>query len=239
MYKETNEDFRIKYSDCYVRVLDPPTKSSAKVVKITDYFNVIDDMGDLITGPDEDEKYGVTCTKYCLAKNNRTRSYNYIECLDNLDLLNPLPFGILNLKHSVIGVAGSTPSGNAKYRKARHVTIVNLFDPCKIERKALGLRVPNRITEKVILDEWADPTYLSPEESLFSVLESKRLGAAFSPHYYFKITDLGERVSLYHDEFRVADVVEDGVIFLPERVHWMKDELEEFGFFIEEVEDVA
>lgn len=227
-YVEGSDDFRIKYSGCYVRLKELPPEAephTAHVAKIDDQFDV-NSNGDLNRAH---------LTLFYRNKENATRTKTVWVQKKYIDW-QPLRTGIFNMAKSCLMVQSRVPEGNAKYRQFPHPHSIQLFDPFQEERKFLGARQPTKIEEFFVLDGWGDLQYFNAVDAMEKVLAHDRLGAAFSKHWSFGISYAGDGVFLYRDGMRVARVNTQKEIILKPPVHCLAELLTEYGLNVKKVE---
>ena len=66
------------------------------------------------------------------------------------------------------------------------------------------------VADYFILNAWGNRVFYSATDALNSVMEHRRLGAAFTPEYFFGISLAGDGIFLYKNRKRVARVNTNG-----------------------------
>lgn len=227
-YYDTVDDYRIKYTGCYVRAIGFPEdapENSAPVVKIDDQFE-LNGVGELDR---------VLCSVYHKTKDNLTRVRTIWMDMKYLEWKS-IKTGVFNMQKSSLVIRTKVPEGNAKYRQFPHPQSVVLLDPFDEERSFLGARKPTKLDEYFVLAGWGNEEYYTAVEALGLVMSHERLGAAFSRHYFFGISYAGDGIFLYRDGLRVARVNTMGEVILKPPVHCLFELLTEYGLTVKKVD---
>lgn len=221
-YLETQDDYRIRYSGCFA-VAHGLDEKYAPIVQLQDTYKT---RGGKV--------YSALVSKFFKSPRNQTRTEDDFIPIENIEL-RPLMLGAVNLKGSVVQLLSKKPDGSDKYRKLPCQGNTYLFDPFKKEREFLELRSPDSIRNFFVLEAWGKRTFLNPVEALESVMGFHRLAAAFSKEYFFGISHAGDGFFLYKNGKRIARVNDNGEILLKPQVHWLHEQLTEFGFNVRKV----
>lgn len=221
-YHETADDYRIKYGHCFALATDLDEKY-ASVVKIQDHFKA--------SGSKILEAH---VSMFYRTPKNQTRHEESMLDMKKLSL-KPLTMGAVNLNKSVVFMTSVKPDGNTKYRKLPCEGNFRMIDPFVKEREYLDLRPVGGVADYFILNAWGNRVFYSATEALNDVMEHRRLGAAFTPGYFFGISLAGDGVFLYKNGKRIARVNTNGEIVLKPVVHWLSEQLSEFGLNVKKV----
>ncbi len=208
-YKETYEDYRIKYNGCIVsydgfvaRIENIPPTESGKVRFEISLHN----------------------------KEDGTKRVSKTVDLDDEKLnLRPLARGCVNLGKTVI-VYNVAPnlSGGGKYKEGFSSENTIVIDPFVQERKLLRSS-PVAFADPLLYKAWLNNAYEAPTDALNAVLNKEKIGSAFSPDYFFGIKYCTNAVMLFRREFMIGRVTKEGTVVLKPLAHCYAEELEEFG----------
>lgn len=224
MYIETAEDYRIKYEGCY-------TKHNGTIIRMGHFYHENLNEDDYEEEEHNGEEFEVMCEfSYTLINNNGvsiTRTDTIPAGMVDYDLL---PVGAINLKKSVIYLFNNIPDGPTKYRKLVHPNNLVLHDPFAEERTYLSLPQVPSLFNHFICKAWAEYKMFSPQEALDLVLSGKRIAAAFDKEYYIGVSLQGSGTFLFYGANRVGRVNKRGEVFLKTPVHFLYEQLVEFGF---------
>lgn len=215
IYKLTLEDMRIRYQNCYVRLLNPP-KGVAEICAIGEEFS-----------SNEDGSAKVKITYFTLDEQNQTKAKKKWVGLTGLDLTR-LDTGCVNTSRSVVIFDGHKPENNSKYRTLLPVDTVSLSDPLHNIRDKLGIRIPPHVKDWFMLSSWGADVLSSPEEALAMVDSGEYLARAFSSRFYYAISDKTEDTVLMYMN-TVAGRVRDGAVELLGWSSRFKEELQGYG----------
>lgn len=224
LYHETVDDYRIKYSGCYAKA-SCAEKGVASVAMLTE---------DWKTNAQSKVTAGVV-RFYLKTEKNKTMGKDMWVELKSIDF-HPLKMGAVNLAKSVVCILSTKPHSSAKYRKLPCDGNLRVIDPFEEEREFLKLRPVGTIKDYFLLDAWGNNEYLPAVDALKLVSEHKRLGAAFSPNYFFGISMAGDGIFLYSGYRRVARVNSQGEILLKPPVHWLVEQLSEYGLTVRRID---
>ncbi|MCB9020166.1 MAG: hypothetical protein H6546_07540 [Chitinophagales bacterium] len=222
-YYETTDDYRIKYGHCFALATDLDEKY-ASVVQFQDHFNK--GSGNKIIE--------AHVSMFYRTLKNQTRREESMLSMNSISL-KPLMMGAVNLNKSVVFMTSKKPDGNTKYRKLPCEGNFRMIDPFVKEREYLDLRPVGVVADYFILNAWGNRVFYSATDALNSVMEHRRLGAAFTPGYFFGISLAGDGIFLYKNGKRVARVNTNGEIVLKPVVHWLSEQLSEFGLNVKKV----
>lgn len=227
-YYENQDDYRVKYSGCYLRLLEMPEdapENAAPIVRIEDNFDV--------------NEYGtlkrIHCAYFYRTKENVTKSKSQWVPFDKIEW-KPIRTGVFNMQKSCLVIKTRVPEGNAKYRQFPHPNSIHMVDPFVQERAFLGARKPSKIDDFFVLSGWGNMEYFNAPDALASVVNHERLGAAFSPHWFFGISYAGDGVFLYRDGLRVGRVNTQNEVILKPPVHCLAELLTEYGLNVKKVD---
>lgn len=225
-YIETCGDWGIRYAHCYAKA--ETGDKYAPVIHFRESFYSAN-------GSDQSPPEYAMVDMYYKNQKNVTTSDTAKLQVNKIDLT-PLELGAVNLNKSVVVIRATKPDGNAKYRQLPHDGSIKMIDPFRLERKYLKLRSPTSIADFFILTAWANNTYLSAPQALKEVSEHTRLGAAFSPNYFFGISLPGDGVFLFKNGLRIARVNAEGCIMLKPKVHQLAELLSEYGLNVKRIQ---
>lgn len=223
-YIETRDDFRIRYADCYAALKTPPD-GAASVGRLTEDWRMNNDG----------RVSSVAVVTFTKDKKNRSVPETRLMKLGDIRL-SPLQMGAINLSRSVVVFQSKKPYSNSKYRRLPCAGNTYLIDPFSEERKHLDLRPVGDIDDYFILSAWGDNKYLPAVDALSRVMSHDRLGAAFSPEYFFGISLAGDGIYLYKFGNRIARVNTEGEVLLKPEVQWLSEELAEFGLTVKRID---
>lgn len=213
-YHITENDFKIKYSNCFVKTINKD------VIKL---YNV--NMGQL-TGTFNGKLAEVKVP--IINEINITTSKRIYIPVSSLEL-KKYSTGVFNLKSTCIIINSLRPGGGGKYRLLPHPENIKMIDPFQEERSYLGSTQPKSIFNYFILKAWGEEKYFPASVALEEVLNHKRLGCAFNNEYFFGLSLAGDSVFLYKNFYKIAKVNENGQILLPPSLHCLYEQLSEYG----------
>jgi len=220
MYYDTVEDYRIKYDGCF-------TEHEGSLIKISTFYN-----GEV--DEEEDEEPPICCEyfKYALGSDGKSViAPPFVDKAEDIDF-RLLPTGAINLPWSVIYIAKLLSSGVEKYRKIIHPKTIDVIDPFVEERVYLKRPALPCITHPVVGGAWCKSNYYSPDQAVYLVSQGKRLAAAFSKDFYVGVSLKGAGLFLYYETLRVARMNTNGHVLLRKPVHFLYEQLMEFGLTV-------
>lgn len=224
-YKETSHDHDVMYSGCYAS-LNKTQEGFSPVVNICDGGWQVDGSSEVVAA---------FCTLFKKTEKNETSTQQEVIPLEDINL-NPLQLGAINLSKSVVCINSVKPQGLSKYRRLPHDGNIRVVDPFTKERQYLGIKPAKGIKDYFLLNAWGNSSYLPAVDALGLVTAYERLGAAFSPEYFFGLSKAGGGVFLFKSGLRIARVNNEGETLLKPPVHWLMEELSEFGLSIRRIE---
>lgn len=222
-YHESTDDYRIKYSHCFALASGLEEKYTP-IIKFNDSFRFLD-------GKISEANVNL----FYRTPKNQTRSTESFLAMKSISL-KPLQMGAVNLNMSCIYLQSQKPEGSTKYRKLPCEGNFIMVDPFKKEREHLDFRPPTKVEDYFILSAWGTRIFYSATQALADVMEYRRLGAAFSPVYFFGLSYAGDGVFLFKDGKRIARVNTNGEIVLKPVVHALSEQLSEYGLNVKKVE---
>jgi len=189
MYEETANDLNILYEGTFVGY------DSDKVVQIS-YFEQVD--CDLV----------VYYKELDLGLFGPTISLNWEDIKEDFNLQYP-KLGAINLDNSVILVKRKMiQDSDSKYRRSLKDKSMMWFDPNSVERNELKIDdhrlVNSNDLVKAISKFLYYPIKMTYSEALFSLLNKKRVGAAFSDEYYLTYNSSISEISLWRNDFIIG-----------------------------------
>lgn len=221
-YHESADDYRIKYSNCFALASNLDEKY-ASVIRFNDTFK-----------SSNNKVVEAHAGLFYRTPKNQTRKEDTMISLANVSL-KPLLLGAVNLGKSVVVLKSTKPSGNYKYRKLPCEGNFKLIDPFVHEREYLDLRPVGSVVDYFILRAWGDRSFFQANDALNEVMGHRRLGAAFTPEYFFGISRAGDGIFLFKNDKRIARVNTTGGIVLKPPVHQLFEQLSEFGLNVKKV----
>lgn len=215
-YRLTAQDYQIRHSGCFVRLLSPAEGEAA--------------IGYIKDGPYEDEDgrpAGFFVRAYKLDGDNQTTIKDRRVLLKDLDL-DILPTGIINTERSVLNIQKFKPTGNAKYRKSLPKNTLELVDPLEHLRQKLDIRQAQGIEDYYGLQSWANNVYDTPQDALAKVKSHEYMARAFSNRFYFSISDKTDSIVLMYVDSAAGKEVEGLIVLRPWAARF-KELLEGYG----------
>lgn len=177
-YQETFDDYRIKYEHCYGVLND-------KLILLLEFFREEDEEGDYTD---------VVLAHYRIFDSVGSYSNSTSEAhqlITDIDWTLPR-LGAINFKDTVIFLSRRhKQSSPSRYRRGFRADIVHAFEPTRREYAHLD-RDPlvnyNNYVDNSSIAKVFFKKYYSPAEALEKVLTLERMGAAFSPNYYYTLS---------------------------------------------------
>ena len=118
---------------------------------------------------------------------------------------------------------------NKQYRKTFNPKIIHWFDPFETERNILGFAQVEHLNNKYILQTVFNNVLYTPEEALTLVESSERVAAAFSDSYYIGIKNKCNAICLFKRQLIVGHII-NGDVHLKDGAHQLSQEISDYGF---------
>lgn len=215
-YKLTISDLRIRYQDCFVRLLKPKKGEAG-----------IGIMGEDFKQDDDGEATHAYVIMFTVDEKNQTKGDARYIPMKELDLVK-MDVGCINTARSVVILNASKPEHNSKYRTLLPTNTVELIDPLKGIRAVLDVRSPDRVKDWFILSSWAANEMATPDEAYAVVDSGDYMARAFSNRFFYTISERTDDIVLMYMN-NVAGRVVDGMLVLLEWAGRFKEELEGYG----------
>lgn len=141
--------------------------------------------------------------------------------------------GYINLMTTSVFLERTTRNTESRYKQLLTNRHVNILDICSVERSLLNLKMIYNLDRDIIFKIFFRE-YFTPLKALDLIKKFKRISAAFSPEYCFKLDAQSNSIILYRNSYKAGKVnIENNSVILPEKLKFLKEELEEWGLFIE------
>lgn len=218
MYEETSNDLAIKHDSSMVGFIEPTT--NRKTIALLSDF---EQMGG---------SYSTITFNYKVLTDIENNTWEYrsdmwYEKSDNFILDYP-SLGVLNYDKTVVILRRKLKLDSpTKYRKSLREDSYTWFDPNMLERELLDMKSIDSFSSMGRLSSMGRsiffPEYMSSKDALESIINNKRVGAAFSDSYYFTLNSCNNTISLWRLDNIIGTLNHDKEIFELDNDYFLDD----------------